>query len=71
MKRDSTRVLWRVQVRKSRKHKWVAKGTFETRKDAREKCAELRGEYNSVWQCYVSDYALGFGNTRVVRVEKG
>lgn len=57
MKRDSTKVLWQVQVRKSRAHKWVNKGRFETRRNAR-----LSAE---TWR----DWA-GFGNTRVVRVAK-
>ncbi|WP_143694702.1 hypothetical protein [Variovorax sp. JS1663] len=67
---SSTKVLWRVQVRKSRAHKWVNKGLYETRDAARAQAHYLRtgrvrgGEV--LW-----DTAYGFGNTRVVRYEKG
>lgn len=33
---------WRVQVRKSRAHKWVNKGLFETRSVARGQASEWR-----------------------------
>lgn len=62
-KQDSTKVLWQVQVRKSRAHKWVNKGRFETRENARAAAAWLRGEPG--WGA-----VYGFGNTRVVRVVK-
>ena len=57
---DSTQVRWRVQVRKSRAHKWVNKGLFETRDDAREETWWWREQ-----DCYGPP--VGFGNTRVVR----
>lgn len=55
-KRDSTKVLWQVQV-KAKNGAWINKGRFETRRDARAKKVALRAEY-------------GFGNTREIRVEK-
>lgn len=66
-KTDSTRVMWRVQVRKSRNHKWMNKGLFETRAAAR---------YNAVQQRHISVFgplfaAPGFGNTRIVRHVRG
>lgn len=64
----STKIQWRVQVRKSRAHKWVNKDLFETRATAREDAAEKREwDYNpgQGWHGY------GFGNTRVVRYVKG
>ncbi len=63
-KTDSTKVMWRIQVRKSRAHKWVSKGTFETRRNAREAAAWFREGRGHV-------PAYGLGNTRVVRVVKG
>jgi hypothetical protein len=60
---DSTKVLWRVQVRKSREHAWKNKGLWEVRRMARD----------SAWLhrigLGVSDPGApyGFGNTRVVR----
>lgn len=46
---------WRVQVRKSRAHKWVNKGLFETRDSAR-------------WHASTGWRDLcGFGNTRVIK----
>ncbi len=42
MKTDSTKVLWQVQARKSRAHKWVNKGRFEVRSAARRKASDLR-----------------------------
>ncbi len=56
---------WQVQVRLSRKHKWRAKGTFETRKAARERSADMRGVHQDSSGKYVDGY--GFGCTRVVR----
>lgn len=64
----STQVRWRVQVRKSRAHKWVNKGLFETRAVAREDAKQLRdGCIKSPlgWAGY------GFGNTRVQRYQPG
>lgn len=60
---DSIHVLWQVQVRKSRAHKWVNKGRFETRKDARTNAWMYR-EVNGG----SGKPPYGFGNTRVVRV---
>lgn len=68
MKRDSTKVLWLVQIRRSRNHKWVNKGTFETREVARAKAERFRiGWY---WQDLHDGTVVGFGNTRVVRHER-
>lgn len=65
-KRDSTRILWRVQVRKSRLHKWVNKGTFETRESARAEAWRRR-----VWGDSLGwSNGYGYGNTRVLRVER-
>lgn len=61
---DSTQVRWRVQVRKSRAHKWVNKGLFETRAVAREDAKQLREG------CIGSQLGwpgVGFGNVRIVR----
>ena len=65
----STKVLWRVQVRKSRAHKWVNKGLFETRDSARE---EAEYQRNGRWSNgeLMQGSGVGFGNTRVVRYEK-
>jgi hypothetical protein len=60
----STKIQWRVQYRKSRSHKWVNAGLFETRKNAREAATWLRFYGNH-------DIGYGFGNTRVVRYVKG
>ena len=38
----ATQTQWRVQCRKSRNHKWVNKGLFETRNRARDQAAYLR-----------------------------
>lgn len=64
-KRDSTKVLWRVQVRKSRAHKWVNKGQWETRSGARGSARVFR----DIEPCG-DRYGYGFGNTRVLRVVK-
>ena len=61
---------WRVQVRKSRAHKWVNGGLYETRAVARFHAAWLREGY--FWgdgKKVVGGY--GFGNTRVVKFVKG
>lgn len=50
----STKVQWRVQVRKSAAHKWKNKGLFETRSTARHDALVKRAEF-------------GMRNTRVVR----
>lgn len=64
---DSTKVKWRVQVRKSRAHKWVNKGLFETRSAARTEAAEFRYERTYFHSGFCQDLCYGFGNTRVVR----
>lgn len=58
---DSTKVKWQVQVRKSRDHKWIVKGTFETRDAARWRAGELRDGF------WGGANGVGFGNTRTVR----
>ncbi|MBT2326100.1 hypothetical protein J7E62_27605 [Variovorax paradoxus] len=65
----STKVQWRVQVRKSRTHKWMNKGLFETRKAARDQAVYMRGGRMRDG-CIVPNTGYGFGNTRVVRYEK-
>ena len=60
---------WRVQVRKSRAHKWVNKGLFETRADARLSAAMHRHFSELVGRSFVPP--VGFGNTRVVPYVKG
>jgi len=63
---SSTKIQWRVQVRRSRAHKWVNKGLFETRSAARKRAASMRSDIFAVgWK------TIGFGNTRVVRYQKG
>jgi len=69
----STKIQWRVQVRKSRAHKWVNKGLFETRQVARD-AASLFRDSSTVTdtgnsRSWVPPYR--FGNTRVVRYVKG
>ena len=61
---------WRVQVRKSRAHKWVNKGLFETRERAREQAVYMRGDRARNGGT-VPDTGYGFGNTRVVKYIKG
>lgn len=75
---SSTKIQWRVQVRKSRAHKWVSKGLFETRAMARISAMTERGggEYIKIegsrcTYCRVDHDGYGFGNTRVVRYVKG
>lgn len=58
---QDTRIVWQVQARKSRAHKWTNKGRFETRSNAREAAIDQR-EFQFL-------HGLGFGNTRVVRIE--
>lgn len=55
---------WRVQVRKSRAHKWVNKGLFETRRRARQIGEQMRWRH-PIGDVFVPGY--GFGNTRVVK----
>ena len=65
---NSMLIRWRVQVRRSRAHKWVNKGLFETRERAREQAVYMR-EGRSCRGFVVPNTGLGFGNTRVVRHE--
>jgi hypothetical protein len=63
----ATQIRWRVQVRKSRAHKWRnASGLYETRRDAREDAVSMRDAIVSG-----TNNTVGFGNTRVVRYVKG
>lgn len=63
---DSTKVKWRVQVRKSRAHAWKHAGLFETRQAARAQAEYMR--YGRVRDgLIVPGTEYGFGNTRVVR----
>lgn len=68
-KTDSAKVMWRVQVRKSRNHKWTNKGLFETREAARESVARFRVGW--FWQDLHDGTVVGFGNTRVIRHIRG
>lgn len=65
---DSTKVLWRVQVRKDRNHQWTNKGLFETRASARDAAGTYRMFSTRPGDEWVPPY--GFGNTRVVRHER-
>lgn len=58
----NTKILWTVEVRLSRKHKWRSKGTFETRSVARHMAWVFRTGGQDVTRT-----GLGFGNTRVVK----
>ena len=69
-KTDSTKVLWQVQVRKSRLHKWTNKGRFEKRDNARVAAYCLRVWGVSGYGASTAAEGYGFGNTRVVRVVK-
>jgi len=71
MKKDSTKILWRVQVRKSRAHKWRNYATYETRSVARVTSVYLRGLHADAKAADYANPGYGFGNTRVVRVERG
>lgn len=66
----STKVLWRVQVRKSRSHKWINKGLFETRDAARAQAAYLREGRMRAGEI-MPGTGLGFGRTRVCRYVRG
>lgn len=62
---DSTTILWQVQVR-AKTGRWINKGRFETRKDARVNAwmyREVNGGNGKA--------PYGFGSTRVVRVVRG
>lgn len=64
--RDSIYVVWQVQARKSRAGKWVNKGRYETRSNAREEALELRDLGYIHGRGF---HGYGFGNTRVIRIE--
>lgn len=55
---DSTKVMWRVQVRDAHNKPWRNKGLFETRSVAREEQARLRDHF-------------GWRNTRHFKYVKG
>lgn len=65
----ATDTQWRVQVRKSRNHKWVNKWLCETRHDARFK-AYMRREHGFYESNGLLTPPVGFGNTRVVKYQK-
>lgn len=66
---DSTKTLWRVQVRLGRDYKWRNySGLHERREDAREQAAWLR-QLHRVDREFHPGY--GFGNTRVVKHIRG
>lgn len=69
-KQDSTKVMWRVQYRLSRKHAWRQYATYETRKAARDQAFYMRLGRLRNGQI-VPGSAFGFGNTRVVRHVRG
>lgn len=62
-KTDSTKIVWQVQIRTIGK-KWRNKGTFETRRNARDAARWFREGLGHV-------PAFGFGNTRVLRHVRG
>jgi hypothetical protein len=68
-KRDSTKVMWRVQVRKSRQHKWTSKGLYETRESARDAAGTYRMFGTRQSEAWIPRY--GFGNTRVLKYIRG
>lgn len=59
---DSTKIKWRVQYRRTRKHAWANAGLFETRQMARQRAVEGRA-----YKFGGKGETIGFGNTRVVR----
>lgn len=67
---DNTKTLWRVQVRKSRKHKWQNKGLFETREAARKEATYQRVLF-ARFSSEMVNIGYGFGNTRVVKHIRG
>jgi len=68
-KTDSTKVMWRVQVRNSRSEKWRTHGQYETRETARHVAAVYRAGMSGKRKTLIPP--LGFGNTRVVRHIRG
>lgn len=66
MKKDSTKILWRVEV--FMRGQWRLYSTYETRADARSMRTRLRGRHYMNGRRHPG---YGFGNTRVVRVERG
>lgn len=62
-----TRIVWQVQVRKSKAHKWTDAYRRKTRSSARDCAWALRGE-GETWRA-LGWIGFGFGNTRVIRIE--
>lgn len=71
MKKDSTKILWRVQYRIDRDHKWRNYATYETRSSARFHGFWLRDNIIIDDETGGLSGGYGFGNTRVLRVERG
>lgn len=71
-KTDSTKVLWRVQIRINPNFKWKNKGLYETRDEARYVATTLR-DYPDMGSISDTHCGLGYGmrNTRVVRHIRG
>lgn len=67
-KTDSTKVMWRVMVRKARGLRWERRGLYETREAARHMAAYMRDVHTLDFTVF-SGY--GFGNTKVVRFVRG
>jgi hypothetical protein len=65
---DSTRVKWRIQVRKGKGLVWRNRGLYETRSAARYVATYMRDMH--IVDGVVS-YGYGFGNTRVIRHIRG
>lgn len=61
------RIVWQVQARKSKAHKWFNVWRRKTRAGARDAACALRGE-GETWRA-LGWVGYGFGNTRVVRLE--
>lgn len=71
-KTDSTKKLWRVQVRIGRGRAWKNKGLYETRADARYVATILRNfpDMSSISPIF-EGMGYGFGNTRILRHIRG
>lgn len=69
-KTDSTKVMWRVQVRRGVGLKWQNKGLYETRDAARYQAAYLR---EGRWREgeVMPETGYGFRNTRVLKYIRG
>lgn len=59
---------WRVQVRTHKEAAWKNKGLFETRRNARERAAEMRDTH---WENGNRKDGYGMRNTRAVPYVKG